>query len=113
MECYHCFHSESNNDLIRPSKSHLKGDLIISNVSLKLISLNSLPCGVPEKSLIFGVLFREGRGGSSLMKETRTINLNGIVFHIDNDAYLALSNYLHDIELRLPSDDRKEVMYQQ
>ena len=44
------------------------------------------------------------------MKETRTINLNGIVFHIDNDAYLALSNYLHDIELRLPSDDRKEVM---
>ena len=64
MECYHCFHSESNNDLIRPSKSHLKGDLIISNVSLKLISLNSLPCGVPEKSLIFGVLFREGRGGS-------------------------------------------------
>ncbi|MGN0235321.1 MAG: GIN domain-containing protein [Paludibacteraceae bacterium] len=44
------------------------------------------------------------------MKETRTINLNGIVFHIDNDAYLALSNYLHDIELRLPSDDRKEVL---
>lgn len=44
------------------------------------------------------------------MKETRTINLNGIVFHIDNDAYLALSNYLHDIELRLPTDERKEVM---
>ena len=44
------------------------------------------------------------------MKETRTINLNGIVFHIDNDAYLALSSYLHDIEMRLPTDERKEVM---
>lgn len=44
------------------------------------------------------------------MKETRTINLNGIVFNIDNDAYLALSNYLHDVELRLPQEERKDVM---
>lgn len=44
------------------------------------------------------------------MKETRTINLNGLVFHIDNDAYVALSGYLQDIELRLSMDEKKEVM---
>jgi hypothetical protein len=44
------------------------------------------------------------------MKETRTINLNGMVFHIDNDAYHALNDYLQDIELRLSSDERKDVM---
>lgn len=44
------------------------------------------------------------------MKETRTINLNGIVFHIDNDAYQALHNYLNDIELRMPADEREDVM---
>ena len=44
------------------------------------------------------------------MKETRTINLNGIVFHIDNDAYQSLSNYFNDIELRLPADEREDVM---
>ncbi|MGM9838120.1 MAG: GIN domain-containing protein [Paludibacteraceae bacterium] len=44
------------------------------------------------------------------MKETRTINLNGLVFHIDNDAYLALSDYLQDIELRLPVEEKKDVM---
>ena len=44
------------------------------------------------------------------MKETRTINLNGIVFHIDNDAYRSLSDYLQDIELRLPQDERDDVM---
>jgi len=44
------------------------------------------------------------------MKETRTINLNGIIFHIDNDAYQALHNYLNDIELRMPTDERDDVM---
>ena len=44
------------------------------------------------------------------MKETRTINLNGLVYHIDYDAYQLLRDYLHDIELRLPQDDRQEVM---
>jgi len=44
------------------------------------------------------------------MKETRTINLNGLVFHIDNDAFQALNNYLQDIELRLPADEREDVM---
>ena len=44
------------------------------------------------------------------MKETRTINLNGLVFHIDDDAYQNLRNYLHDIEVRLPEDERVDVM---
>ncbi len=44
------------------------------------------------------------------MKETRTINLNGLVFHIDNDAYQALNTYLQDIELRLPTDEREDVL---
>lgn len=42
------------------------------------------------------------------MKETRTINLNGSVYHIDYDAYLQLRDYLQDIEMRLPIDDRKQ-----
>jgi hypothetical protein len=31
------------------------------------------------------------------MKKTLTINLNGIVFNIDEDAYQALKNYLNEI----------------
>ena len=31
------------------------------------------------------------------MNETRTINLNGLVYHIDNDAYQTLKEYLQDI----------------
>lgn len=44
------------------------------------------------------------------MKETRTINIGGRVFHIDYDAYQQLSSYLQDIELCLSSDERAEVM---
>ena len=44
------------------------------------------------------------------MNETRTINLNGLVYHIDHDAYQTLKDYLNDIEHRLPVDDRQEVM---
>lgn len=44
------------------------------------------------------------------MKETRTINLNGIAFTIDYDAYQSLRDYLHDIELRLSMDERSDVM---
>lgn len=44
------------------------------------------------------------------MKETRTINLNGLVYHIDYDAHHILHDYLQDIELRLLQDDRQEVM---
>ena len=44
------------------------------------------------------------------MNETRTINLNGLVYHIDTDAYQTLKEYLPDIEMRLPANDRQEVM---
>ena len=44
------------------------------------------------------------------MKETRTINLNGMVYHIDYDAYQSLRDYTQDIELRLPMNDRQEIM---
>ena len=44
------------------------------------------------------------------MKETRTINLNGLVYHIDYDAYQLLRDYIQDIEMRLPIDDRKEII---
>ena len=44
------------------------------------------------------------------MNETRTINLNGLVYHIDYDAYKCLQDYLSDIEQRLPQQDRQEVM---
>ena len=36
------------------------------------------------------------------MKLTRSINLNGVVLTIDEDAYLLLKDYLDDIEHRLP-----------
>ena len=44
------------------------------------------------------------------MNETRTINLNGLVYHIDYDAYKCLHDYLSDIEQRLQQQDRQEVM---
>lgn len=44
------------------------------------------------------------------MNETRTINLNGLVYHIDIDAYKCLHDYLDDIEQRLPQEDRQEVI---
>jgi len=45
------------------------------------------------------------------MKTTITINLGGIVFHIDDDAYEMLHTYLMAIEKQFISDEeRKEVM---
>lgn len=45
------------------------------------------------------------------MKKTFTINLNGIVFHIDDDAYQQLSAYLDDVRAHLAtSDDKDEIM---
>ncbi len=44
------------------------------------------------------------------MKLTRSINLHGAVFNIDEDAYLLLKDYLSDIESRLPADECKDVM---
>lgn len=44
------------------------------------------------------------------MKKTLTINLNNIVFHIDDDAYEMLQIYLSDVERHLSEDEKKEVM---
>ena len=44
------------------------------------------------------------------MKLTRSINLNGVVLTIDEDAYQLLKDYLDDIEHRLPQDERTDVM---
>ena len=44
------------------------------------------------------------------MKLTRSINLQGVVFNIDEDAYQELKEYLADIESRLPADEQKDVM---
>ncbi len=44
------------------------------------------------------------------MKKTLTINLNNIVFHIDDDAYELLHGYLSDVEKHLSEDEKREVM---
>lgn len=44
------------------------------------------------------------------MIETRTVNIGGVVFNINNDAYRTLNDYLHDIELRLSSDEMERTM---
>ncbi len=45
------------------------------------------------------------------MKKTLTVNLNNIVFHIDDDAYEMLQTYLSEIAEHFQSDDeRKEIM---
>jgi len=45
------------------------------------------------------------------MKKTLTVNLNNIVFHIDDDAYEMLQTYLHEIAEHFQSDDEKnEIM---
>lgn len=44
------------------------------------------------------------------MKKTLTVNLNNVVFHIDDDAYEMLQTYLAEISRHLSVDERKEVM---
>ena len=45
------------------------------------------------------------------MKKTLTVNLNNIVFHIDDDAYEMLQTYLHEIADHFRSDEeKKEIM---
>lgn len=44
------------------------------------------------------------------MKRTFTINLNGIVFNIDDDAYTLLQSYLNDISTHLQKEESKEVL---
>ncbi len=44
------------------------------------------------------------------MKKTVTVNLNGKVFSIDEDAYERLKQYLDDTESRASSEEREQVM---
>lgn len=45
------------------------------------------------------------------MKKTLTVNLNGTVFHIDEDAYQQLHDYLNAVRASLDlSDDKDEIM---
>lgn len=44
------------------------------------------------------------------MKRTTTINLGGIVFNIDEDAYQTLSNYLSQLERHFSEDEREEIL---
>jgi phage shock protein PspC (stress-responsive transcriptional regulator) len=45
------------------------------------------------------------------MNKTISINIGGFVFHIEEDAYLVLKNYLHDISNGIPENDiRAEAM---
>ena len=45
------------------------------------------------------------------MKKTLTVNLNNIVFHIDDDAYEMLQTYLHEIANHFQLDEEKtEIM---
>lgn len=44
------------------------------------------------------------------MKTTVNVNLAGIAYTLDKDAYETLKSYLEDIESRLPQDESKEVL---
>ncbi len=44
------------------------------------------------------------------MKTTVNVNLAGLAYTLDKDAYETLKTYLEDIESRLPQDEKKEVM---
>lgn len=44
------------------------------------------------------------------MKKTLTINLSGVVFNIDEDAYEVLNEYLRKLEIQFSDEDGKEVM---
>ena len=44
------------------------------------------------------------------MKKTVTINLNGIVFHIDEDAYVILQHYLELLSKQFSAEDEKEIL---
>ena len=44
------------------------------------------------------------------MKKTLTINLSGVVFNIDEDAYDTLKEYLAKLETKFENEEGKEVM---
>ncbi len=44
------------------------------------------------------------------MKKTLTVNLNGIVFHIDEDAYQMLNKYIEDLGRHFARDEKEEIL---
>lgn len=44
------------------------------------------------------------------MKKTLTINLSGIVFNIDEDAYTILHDYLQKLEVRFSDEEQREIL---
>lgn len=44
------------------------------------------------------------------MKKTVSINLNGVAFTIDEDAYATLKSYLSDLEKHFPNSDEREIL---
>jgi phage shock protein PspC (stress-responsive transcriptional regulator) len=44
------------------------------------------------------------------MKKTLTINLNSNVFHIDEDAFQCLKNYLNAVDKHFPNSEEKEIL---
>ena len=44
------------------------------------------------------------------MNKTLTVNLNGMVFHIDEDAYEMLGGYLADVRKHFSSEESPEIM---
>ncbi len=44
------------------------------------------------------------------MKKTLTINLSGLVFHIDEDAYEKLKSYIDAISSQFNNGDGKEIV---
>ena len=44
------------------------------------------------------------------MKKTLTVNINGVIFHIDEDAYNVLNDYLESIKSHFSrTQDGKEI----
>ena len=44
------------------------------------------------------------------MKKTMTINLSGLVFNIDEDAYSKLQQYLADLGRHFSEEEKEEIM---
>ena len=42
------------------------------------------------------------------MKKTFTVNLNGTVYHIDEDAYELLDNYLSNLRIHFSKEEGAE-----
>ena len=44
------------------------------------------------------------------MKKTLSINLNGVAFNIDEDAYTTLQSYLNDLGSHFSSSEESEIL---